>query len=104
MKILITGTTGYVAKRLIPLLVDQNHELVCCIRDLSRIPENFKNNKLISFIEIDFLEYNTTIKIPKDIDAAYYLIHSMSSSVSDFGALEERCANNFKEYVKKSGP
>jgi uncharacterized protein YbjT (DUF2867 family) len=102
MKILITGTTGYVAKRLIPLLLDQNHELVCCIRDLSRIPENFINNKLISFIEIDFLEYDTTIKIPKDIDAAYYLIHSMSSSVSDFGTLEERCANNFKEYVKKT--
>jgi len=99
MKILITGTTGYIAKRLIPLLLDQQHELVCCIRDLMRIPENFKNNKLISFIEIDFLVFDENIKIPSDIDAAYYLIHSMSTSSNDFSSLEETCAINFKKYV-----
>lgn len=99
MKILITGTTGYIAKRLIPLLLDQKHELVCCIRDLMRIPEDFKNNTLISFIEIDFLKYEDTLRIPKDIDAAYYLIHSMSTSSKDFKSLEETCALNFKKYV-----
>ena len=97
MKILITGTTGYIAKRLIPLLLDQQHELVCCIRDLMRIPEDFKNNKLISFIEIDFLIFDENIKIPSDIDAAYYLIHSMSTSSNDFSSLEETCAINFKK-------
>ncbi len=102
MKILITGTTGYIAKRLIPLLLVQKHELVCCIRDLMRIPENFKNNELISFIEIDFLKYDSEIKIPKDIDAAYYLIHSMSTSKNDFSLLEENCAINFKKYVANS--
>lgn len=102
MKILITGTTGYIAKRLIPLLLDQKHELVCCIRDLMRIPEDFKNNKLISFIEIDFLEFNPEINIPKDIDAAYYLIHSMSTSSTEFSSLEETCAINFKKYVSKT--
>lgn len=102
MKILITGTTGYIAKRLIPLLLDQKHELVCCIRDLMRIPEDFKNNKLISFIEIDFLKYDTSIHIPTDIDAAYYLIHSMSTSSKDFSSLEETCAINFKKYISNS--
>ena len=102
MKILITGTTGYIAKRLIPLLLKQEHELVCCIRDLMRIPENFKNNKQISFIEIDFLDSNTKTQIPKDIDAAYYLIHSMSSSTSDFSLLEETCAINFKKHLSNT--
>lgn len=102
MKILITGTTGYIAKRLIPLLLKQGHELVCCIRDLMRTPEDFKNNSQISFIEIDFLEFNSEIEIPKDIDAAYYLIHSMSTSAKDFSSLEETCAINFKKYISNT--
>ena len=102
MKILITGTTGYIAKRLIPLLLEQNNELVCCVRDLMRIPENFKNNDKISFVEVDFLNTENKVKIPSDIDAAYYLIHSMSTSKNDFSSLEETCAINFKKLVKNT--
>ncbi|WP_152286440.1 SDR family oxidoreductase [Flavicella marina] len=102
MKILITGTTGYIAKRLIPVLLEQGHELVCCIRDLMRIPENLKNNPQISFVEIDFLAKVKTDSIPKDIDAAYYLIHSMSTSSTSFKSLEESCATNFNSYLNET--
>ena len=80
MKILLTGTTGYIGKRLIPFLLEMDHTLVCCVRDIQRVPEVVKNNKNISLIEVDFLDKNTLKKIPTDIDVAYYLIHSMSSS------------------------
>ncbi len=102
MKILITGTTGYIAKRLIPLLLSQNHKLTCCVRDLMRIPETYKNNPQISFIEIDFLKINDNFLLDKDIDAAYYLIHSMSSNNSNFDDLEQKCAFNFKKLVEKT--
>jgi len=102
MKILITGTTGYIAKRLIPLLLDQDHELICCVRDLMRVPETYKNHPLITFLEIDFLEDKPELHFPKDLDAAYYLIHSMSTSREDFQALEKRCAINFKNYLEKT--
>lgn len=98
MKILITGTTGYIGKRLIPFLLEAGHELVCCVRDLGRIPEQFINQPNISFIEIDFLKYDESIKLAKDIQCAYYLMHSMSSS-GDFDRLELECAQNFKRYV-----
>ncbi len=78
MKILITGTTGYIAKRLALQLLEDNHELVCCVRDLNRIPDEIEDNPLCSFIKVDFLEPEAA-EIPKDIDAAYYLIHSMST-------------------------
>jgi hypothetical protein len=32
MKILLTGATGYIGKRLLPLLVEQGHEIICCVR------------------------------------------------------------------------
>ncbi|MFT7628114.1 MAG: hypothetical protein ACI9OS_001769, partial [Ulvibacter sp.] len=33
MKILVTGATGYIGKRLIPLLVDDGHHVICAVRD-----------------------------------------------------------------------
>ena len=102
MKILLTGTTGYIGKRLIPILLELNHSLVCCVRDKGRVPEIVKNNKKITLIEVDFLKEDTLKVIPKDIDAAYYLIHSMSSSSTDFEKLEEQCAFNFKKYIENT--
>ena len=99
MKILVTGTTGYIGKRLIPFLMEAGHDLVCCVRDLNRIPEQFKDQDSITFVEIDFLVYSTSVKIPKDIDVAYYLMHSMSAS-EDFEKQELACAYNFISYVK----
>lgn len=55
MKILITGTTGYIAKRLVLKLQESGHQLVCCVRDLNRIPDEIENKKNIEFIKVDFL-------------------------------------------------
>ena len=34
MKILLTGATGYIGKRLLPLLVNLEHEVICCVQTL----------------------------------------------------------------------
>ena len=102
MKILLTGTTGYIGKRLIPFLLEMNHTLICCVRDKQRFPEILKNNKNVSLIEVDFLDKNSLDIIPNEIDIAYYLIHSMSSSSSKFESLEEKCAINFKTRLEKT--
>jgi uncharacterized protein YbjT (DUF2867 family) len=101
MKILLTGSTGYIGKRLLPLLVAQGHEVVCCIRDAMRIPkEGIYQHPSISFLEVDFLNEVVPSASIKDIDAAYYLIHSMSSKTGDFEQLEEISANNFVTLIK----
>lgn len=99
MKILITGTTGYIAKRLALQLLEDDHELVCCVRDMERIPDEIEEHPRCSFIKIDFLNPEANI-IPKDIESAYYLIHSMSTSATDFEDLERQCALNFKNLVE----
>ena len=101
MKILITGTTGYIAKRLVLNLLESGHELVCCVRDLNRIPDEIEYKKNIEFIKIDFLD-EELIDFPQDIDVAYYLIHSMATSATDFKELEKTCAENFKRLVEKT--
>ena len=101
MKILLTGTTGYIAKRLALQLLEDNHELVCCVRDMERIPDEIEEHQRCKFIKVDFLKPES-VEIPSDIEAAYYLIHSMSNSKNDFEKLERQCSQNFKELVNKT--
>lgn len=101
MKILLTGATGYIGKRLLPLLLDQGNEVVCCVRDKNRFyfPEQFKNK--IQVIEADFLDPESLKNIPDDIDAAYYLIHSMSGA-SNYDELESISAHYFIEKINQT--
>ena len=96
MKILLTGATGYIGKRILPLLVSKGHHVVCCVRDKTRFnpPESLKANIVI--LELDLLDTVSLLKIPNDIDIAYYLVHSMSTS-ENYKSLEESSAKNFRE-------
>jgi uncharacterized protein YbjT (DUF2867 family) len=99
MKILVTGATGYIGKRLIPLLLNEGHTVVCAVRDKDRAQHSFIIHKKAIIAEADFLKPETVTNLPKDIDVAYYLIHSMSNSSTEFHSLEEKCAQNFKSFM-----
>ena len=101
MKILLTGATGYIGKRLLPALIDAGHDVVCCVRDVRRFnpPESITNK--VKVVDIDLLNPKSLEKIPKDIDCAYYLVHSMSSS-KNYEELEKNSAINFKTAINKT--
>ncbi|MBL7706607.1 MAG: SDR family oxidoreductase [Taibaiella sp.] len=99
MKILLTGVTGYIAQRLLPVLLDNGHQVICCVRDKNRFNHKKFPTENMQVVEADFLHPETLHAIPKDIDLAYYLIHSMSTQSGDFGTMEEQCALHFKNYV-----
>ena len=100
MKILVTGSTGYIGKRIIPILINEGHDVVCAVRDTYRVDKNYLEDEHISVVEADFLKLETLQNIPKDIDVAYYLIHSMSNNSKDFEELEAKCAANFRDYFE----
>ncbi len=101
MKILLTGVTGYIAQRLLPVLLQNGHHVVCCLRDKNRFVNKYGYAN-ITVIEADFLKAETLAAIPTDIEAAYYLIHSMSVEKGDFEKLEETCAINFRHSMAKT--
>lgn len=103
MKILLTGSTGYIGRRLLPDLVNKGHTVVCPVRDARRFDfEDFDAIflKSVEVIECDFLEDDSLKALPDDIDAAYYLIHSLTSNSKEFSELESKTATNFKEYIR----
>lgn len=102
MKILLTGVTGYIGQRLLPVLLDSGHEVVCCVRDKNRFNIKRYLHQKITVIEVDFLKKSTLDQIPNDIDVAYYLIHSMSTQSGDFQELEVISATNFKERLEQT--
>ncbi len=102
MKILLTGATGYIAQRLLPVLLENGHEVVCCVRDRSRFNIHQFPSRNFSLVEVDFLNEETLHHIPEDIDVAYYLIHSMATLTGDFGKMEERCALNYRRRMEQT--
>lgn len=94
MKILLTGANGYIGTRLLPRLMEEGHEVYALVRSRFRIeiPEQFQSR--LHLIEADLLNSSSLLKIPEDIDAAYYLVHSMSYS-QKFSELEAASAKNF---------
>jgi len=105
MKILLTGSTGYIGRRLLPELVQEGHFVVCPVRDSRRFDfEDFDEEflKNIEVITSDFLDEESLKSLPADIDGAYYLLHSLSSNSNDFDSLEIQSAKNFNNYISKT--
>tara|TARA_R110001632_G_scaffold63318_2_gene151413 strand:- start:70215 stop:71636 length:1422 start_codon:yes stop_codon:yes gene_type:complete len=102
MRILITGATGYIGKRLIPILLNEGHNLICTVRDIARVEHLYPQENNIEFIEADFLKADSLDSIPLNFDTAFYLIHSMTNSAKEFHKLEEICADNFKNALEKT--
>jgi uncharacterized protein YbjT (DUF2867 family) len=102
MRILLTGSTGYIAQRLLPVLLGKGHEVICCVRDRARFDSEKYRSTHLSVLEADFLKTETLQNIPVDVDAAYYLIHSMSTSTGDFEKMEEISAINFKDCIQQT--
>ena len=107
MKILLTGATGYIGQRLLPGLAEAGHEVVCLVRDARRfalpdtMPEALRAQVRVA--QGDLLKPETLTDLPLDIDAAYYLVHSMSGGDKDFFQLEQDSAHNFTQYLDRTG-
>lgn len=94
MKILLTGATGYVGRRLLPILIEKGHEVYCLVRETSRLNAAAYNSHLLHVIEADLLTAIPPEKIPAHIDVAYYLVHSMSGA-GNFTDKEKQSAIHF---------
>ncbi|RAW02573.1 SDR family oxidoreductase [Pseudochryseolinea flava] len=105
MNILLTGSTGYIGRRLLPVLLDAGHHVFCAVRhrqkfDWDAFPREIYKN--FEVLECDFSDASSMHIIPEEIDIAYYLLHSMSSANEDFQELEKRSAKNFTTRINQT--
>jgi uncharacterized protein YbjT (DUF2867 family) len=100
MNILIAGANGYIGQRLIESLLLEKHHLYCLVRNKQRFEIEY-SHPLITIIEGDLL-YPERIQLHKDIDAAYYLVHSLNVKIEQFQNMEVLCAFHFVQLINKT--
>ncbi len=100
--ILITGGTGYVGGRLIPLLLNTFQEFN--LRLMARKPQYLRARvgRNVDIVEGDVTKPSTLDAALDGIDTAYYLIHSMGSG-QDFEDEDRIAARNFAAAAKAKG-
>lgn len=101
MKVLLAGANGYIGTKLIPVLLDKGHDVICLVRDKRRFLNHNDFGKGLTLIKGDLLKEPDIEAFPEDIDVAYYLVHSMSQA-PDFAALEVLSAYNFVQALDKT--
>lgn len=100
-KIFITGANGFVGKRLIIQLLSQGHEIyaLCRIKGAKVFTEDRPN---LHYLWGDLRNPDTLNSIPKDIEAAYYLVHSMSEVVNNLADAENEVVEQFIRGIKNT--
>lgn len=93
-RILVTGVTGYIGGRLVPRLLDSGYQVRVLVRgSASRLNSRPWLNR-VDIAVGDVLNPESLNEALQDIDAAYYLIHSMSGH-AEFSQRDKEAAHNF---------
>jgi len=101
MRILVTGATGYIGGRLIPVLLERGHEIRVLVRDPARIAGRPWETR-VEIVGGDILRPATLPPALDGVDAAYYLVHSMYAG-RRFEDLDRRAARHFAEAARGVG-
>lgn len=100
--ILVTGSTGYIGKRLISELIEKDYDVRC----LARHPEDLEEEswfEKVAVVQGDVLKPTSLNDAFKDIKTLYYLIHSMGGSSDKFEERDRKAALNVADLAKQAG-
>jgi len=89
-KVLITGATGFIGRRLTAELLSQGHNLRCLVRgESSHLPEG------VDAVRGDMFDRDSLVAAMQGVDTAYYLVHSMAGGRAGFEQRDRDAATNF---------
>lgn len=99
-EILLTGATGYVGGRLLPLLQQSGRHVRC----LTRRPEALRDwaGVTTTVVRGDVLDRSSLTEALAGVDTAYYLVHSMGER-KDFEQQDRIAAENFARAAAAAG-
>ncbi len=99
--IAVTGATGYIGGRLVPLLLEQGHS----VRVLTRRSNALRDvpwGTRVQIVEGDLTDPQAADQLCEGAEVLYYLVHSMGGT-SNFAPVEERCAHTIVEAARAAG-
>lgn len=100
-RVFVTGATGFIGKRLIGELLQEGHTVYALCR-MHGVSVGSLSHPRLRLIYGDLEEPEKMDPLPKEIDAAYYLVHSMAKKLADLGEKERRVAENFVAFLNQT--
>lgn len=100
-KVIVTGSTGYIGKRLVYQLLEQGHEIYALAR-IKGLGLRSKGHPRLKALYGDLRDPANMEPFPKEIEAAYYLVHSMGKEVHNLIEEEAGAARHFLDAVEKT--
>lgn len=99
-RVLLTGATGYVGGRLLPLLEQRRVSLRCMARRPEYLSKRVADSTEV--VQADVLDEASLIAALADVDTAFYMIHSMGTEGS-FESQDRVAAENFASAARQAG-
>ena len=84
--VLLTGATGFVGRRLYPLLRSRGYEILCGARVPQKARREWPRRR---WVRLDVEEPSTLSSAMSECGSAFYLIHQMSGG-GEYGERERR--------------
>lgn len=98
-QVLVSGASGFVGRHLVPVLEAAGHDVRCGSRDPARASARWPERR---WVHLDLEEESSLRRAMDGCDAAYYLVHSISSE-EGYPAREGRQAHAFAAAAHDSG-
>lgn len=98
MRVLVTGASGFVGGHLVSALLERGHDVRALVRNEATYDEPLG----VDVVEGDLLDAASIEHAFDDVDAAYYLVHSMEAGDA-FEARDRRAAQNFADAASATG-
>lgn len=106
-KVLLTGPTGFIGKRLLYALDDAGYQVRCLVRKSEKLELQQPLGRQPEIVYADLLEPGSLTAALEGTDAAYYLVHSMGGKTAQeakkFQERDRRAARNFIEAADRAG-
>jgi len=99
--ILVTGASGYVGGRLVPALEERGERVRCMARNPQYLAGRFHQNTEV--VAGDVLDPSSLATALTGVDTAYYMVHSMGSTIGDFEEQDRSGAQNFARAAIECG-
>ncbi len=100
--ILLTGGSGYVGGRLIPVLERRGARLRCLARNPDTLRARVRVDEATEVVRGDVLDEPSLDRALAGVHTAFYLVHLMSGS-QDFERQDRLAATNFAGAAKRAG-